>query len=59
MAEAAWGKEFLMPELPATQPWQMCLHCSSFDLWQGALAVCCEGRMVLSPKAHYERRCNC
>ena len=58
MAETAWGKDFLMPELPAKQPWQRCLYCSSFDLWQGTLAVCCKRRMVLSPKAHYDRPCN-
>ena len=58
MTEAAWEKGFLMPELPAKQPWERCLYCSSFDLWQGTLAVCCKRRMVLSPKAHYDRRCN-
>ena len=41
MAETAWEKGFLMPELPAKQPWERCLYCSSFDLWQGTLAVCC------------------
>ena len=58
MAETAWEKGFLMPELPAKQPWERCLYCSSFDLWQGTLAVCCKRRMVLSPKAHYDRKCN-
>ena len=42
MAETAWEKGFLMPELPAKQPWERCLYCSSFDLWQGTLAVCCK-----------------
>ena len=58
MTQTAWEKGFLMPELPAKQPWERCLYCSSFDLWQGTLAVCCKRRMVLSPKAHYDRRCN-
>ena len=58
MVETAWDKGFLMPELPAKQPWERCLHCSSFDLWQGTLAVCCKRRIVLSPKAHYNRKCN-
>ena len=58
MPEAAWEKGFLMPELPAKQPWERCLYCSSFDLWQGTLAVCGKRRMVLSPKAHYDRKCN-
>ena len=58
MAETAWEKGFLMPELPAEQPWKRCLYCDKFDLWQGTLAVCCKRRMVLSPKAHYNRRCN-
>ena len=58
MTETAWEKGFLMPELPAKQPWERCLYCSSFDLWQGTLAVCCKRRMVLSPKAHYSRKCN-
>ena len=52
MAEAAWEKEFLMPELPAKQPWERCLYCSSFDLWQGTLAVCCKRRMVLLSLIH-------
>ena len=42
----------------AKQPWKRCLYCSKFDLWQGSLAVCNARRMVLSPKAHYNRRCN-
>ena len=58
MAETAWEKGFLMPELPAKQPWERCLYCSSFDLWQGSLAVCCKRRMVLSPKAHNDLKCN-
>ena len=53
-----WGKGFLMPELPATQPWQRCLYCDKFDLWEGTLAVCSARKMVLSPQAHYNRRCN-
>ena len=47
-----------MPELPAKQPGERCLYCSSFDLWQGTLAVCCKRRTVLSPRAHYDRKCN-
>ena len=58
MGNAVWAKGFLMPELPAEQPWKRCLYCSQFDLWQGSLAVCNARRMVLSPKAHYNRRCN-
>ena len=58
MAGTAWEKGFLMPELPATQPWELCLYSSSFDLWQGSLAVCCKRRMVLSPKAHNDLKCN-
>ena len=46
MAETGWEKGFLMPELQAKQPWERCLYCSSFDLWQGTLAVCCKRRMV-------------
>lgn len=53
-----WEKGFLMPELPATQPWKRCLYCDKFDLWEGTLAVCNARKMVLSPKAHYDRRCN-
>ena len=58
MSETAWEKGFLMPELPAKQPWERCLYCSSFDLWQGTLADCCKRRIVLSPRAHYDRCCN-
>ena len=58
MEDAAWAKGFLMPELSAEQPWKRCLYCNQFDLWQGSLAVCNARRMVLSPKAHYNRRCN-
>ena len=58
MAETAWEKGFLMPELPAKQPWERCLYCSSFDLWQGTLGVCTKRRMVLTAKAHYDRKCN-
>ena len=58
MAETAWSKGFLRPELPAEQPWKRCLYCSSFDLWQGTLAVCCARKMVLSPQAHHDRRCS-
>jgi len=58
MTETTWGKGFLIPELPATQPWKRSLYCSSFDLQQGKLAVCSKRRMVLSPKAHDDRRCN-
>ena len=58
MPETAWEKGFLMPELPAKQPWERCLYCSSFDLWQGTLGVCTKRRMVLTAKAHYDRRCS-
>ena len=58
MPDQVWGKGFLMPELPAEQPWKRCLYCSGFELWQGTLAVCQARKMVLTPKAHYDRRCN-
>ena len=47
-----------MPELPDKQPWERYLYCSSFDLWQGTLAVCCKRGMVLAAKAHCDRKCN-
>ena len=31
-----------MPELAAKQLWELYLCCSSFDLWQSTLAVCCK-----------------
>ena len=58
MPDQAWEKGFLMPELPAEQPWKRCLYCSGFELWEGTLAVCQARKMVLTPKAHYDRRCN-
>ena len=42
----------------ASQPWKRCPYCSSFDLWQGTLGVCTKRRMVLTAKAHYDRRCS-
>ena len=58
MAETAWEKGFLMPELPAKQPWERCLYCSGFVLWGGSLATCDRRKKVLCPGAHYDRRCN-
>ena len=58
MAETAWEKGFLMPELPAKQPWERCLYCSGFVLWGGSLAACDRRKKVLCPCAHYDRRCN-
>ena len=57
MAETTWEKGFLMPELPAKQPWERCLYCEKFDLWQGTLGVCTKRRMVLVAGAHYDKRC--
>ena len=56
MAEKPWDKGFLMPELPAEQPWQRCLYCSGFVLWGGSLAACDRRKKVLCPGAHYDRR---
>ena len=38
MPEKSWGQGFLMPELPAEQPWKRCLYCAGFELWEGTLA---------------------
>ena len=56
MTETAREKALLMPELPAKQPWSGAFTAARLILWQGTLAVCCKRRMVLSPKAHYDRR---
>ncbi len=58
MPDKAWDRRILMPELPAEQPWKRCLYCAGFELWQGTLASCQTRKMVLAPKAHYNRRCN-
>ena len=58
MAEKPWDKGFLMPELPAVQTGQRCLHCSGVVLWGGSLAACDRRKKVLCPGAHYDRRCN-
>ena len=58
MAVDGWDNCFLMPELPATQPWEWSLYCDKFGLWEGSFAVCNAGEKVLSPQAHYIRRCN-
>ena len=58
MLEQSWEQGFLMPELPAEQPWKRCLYCAKFVLWEGTLASCQARKMVLVPKAHYNRRCS-
>ena len=52
------AKDFLRPELPAEPPWQRCLYCSSFELWEGALPFCKARQQVLTLDAALSKRCN-
>ena len=56
MPDNAWDQGFLMPELPAEQPWKRCLYCAGFELWQGTLASCQTRKMVLAPNAYCNAR---
>ena len=55
MPEQGW-QGFLMPELPAEQPWKRRLYCTRFEPWEGTLTSCQAKKMILAPKAHHNRR---